>query len=104
MKKGMDPRELEQRAGAAADFLRSLASRHRLMILCTLAEGERSAGELGERLGLQPSNLSQHLAKLREEELVATRREGTVIHYSLASDRVEPILRELYRLFCQDGA
>ena len=100
MKYEIDPKELERRAGEAADFLRSLASRHRLMILCSLVEGERSAGELGRRLGLQPSNLSQHLSRLREEGLVATRREGTVIIYRLASERVEPVLRELYRIFC----
>jgi DNA-binding transcriptional ArsR family regulator len=100
MKKTIDPAELERNAAAAADFLRSLASPHRLMILCALVEGESSAGELGRRLGLAPSNLSQHLARLREEELVATRREGTAIYYRLASDRVEPILRELYRIFC----
>ena len=91
---------LEERADAAAAFLRSLASRHRLMILCSLLEGERSAGDLAAQLGLIPSNLSQHLAKLRREGLVATRRDGTTIHYRLESDRVEPILRELYRMFC----
>ena len=93
--------ELGKRAGEAADFLRSLASPHRLMILCTLLDGERASGELGEELGLLPSNLSQHLGRLRDEELVETRREGTVIYYRIASRRVEPILRELYRMFCE---
>jgi ArsR family transcriptional regulator len=101
MKKRIAPHELGKRAGEAADFLRSLASPHRLMILCTLLEGERSAGALGDEIGLMPSNLSQHLAKLREEDLVETRREGTVIYYRLSSRRVEPILRELYRMFCE---
>jgi len=96
----LDPAELEARAAEAEAFLRSLASRHRLMILCSLLDGEVPVGELVRRLGLTQSNLSRHLANLREEGLVATRREGTVIHYRIASDRVRPILAELYRLFC----
>lgn len=96
----LDPMELEGRAAEAEAFLRSLASRHRLMILCRLIEGEVSVGELARCLGLTQSNLSRHLALLREEGLVATRREGVVIHYRIASGRVRPILGELYRLFC----
>lgn len=98
----MDPAKLEARAAEAEAFLRSFASRHRLMILCSLLDGEMQVGELVERLGLSQSNLSQHLAKLREEGLVATRREGTTIHYRIGSERVQPILAELYRLFCAD--
>ena len=96
----LKPAALRKRAGEAEAFLRSLASRHRLMILCTLLDGERSVGELVRRLGLTQSNLSRHLAMLREEGLVATRREGTVIYYRIGSERVRPILAELYRLFC----
>ncbi|MBB6251760.1 ArsR/SmtB family transcription factor [Nitrospirillum iridis] len=96
----MDPVEMEARAAQAEAFLRSLASRHRLMILCTLVQGEMTVGDLGHRLGLSQSNLSQHLAKLRDEGLVAPRREGTVIHYRIGSDKVGPILGALYQLFC----
>ncbi len=96
----LDPAELTNRAAEAEAFLHSLASRHRLMILCSLVEGEMAVGELVRRLGLSQSNLSQHLAKLRDEGLVATRREGTAIHYRIGSERVRPILTELYRLFC----
>ena len=96
----LNPSELEARAEEAAIFLRLLASRHRLMILCSLLAGELSAGALGRRLTLTLSNLSRHLATLRAEGLVATRRDGTVIYYRIASDRVRPILAELYRLFC----
>jgi DNA-binding transcriptional ArsR family regulator len=98
--KTLDPAMMEARAAEAEAFLRSLASRHRLMILCRLVEGEASVGELVRALGLSQSNLSRHLAMLREEGLVATRREGVVIHYRIASQRVRPILAELYRLFC----
>ncbi len=70
------------------------------MILCDLVQGERSVGDMLTRLGLTQSNLSRHLATLREEGLVATRRAGTTIHYRIASDRVRPILGQLYKLFC----
>lgn len=96
----VNPAELEASAAEAEAFLRSLASRHRLMILCCLTQGEASVGELVRCLGLTQSNLSRHLAMLREEGLVATRREGVLIHYRIASDRVRPILAELYRMFC----
>jgi ArsR family transcriptional regulator len=96
----LDPVALEASAAEAEAFLRSLASRHRLMILCRLVDGETSVGEMLQTLGLNQSNLSRHLALLREEGLVATRREGTVIHYRIASDRVRPFLAELQRLFC----
>jgi DNA-binding transcriptional ArsR family regulator len=98
----MSPERLEQKAAEAEAFLRSLASRHRLMILCSLLEGELSVGELGERLGLTQSNLSRHLAMLREEGLVGTRRERTTIYYRIASQRVLPILTQLYNLFCAE--
>ena len=100
----LDPAALEASAAEAEAFLRSLASRHRLMILCRLVDGEASVGEMLQTLGLNQSNLSRHLALLREEGLVATRREGTVIHYRIASDRVRPFLAELQRLFCPPQA
>lgn len=93
---------LEEKAGEAEAFLRSLASRHRLMILCTLLDGELSVGELGSRLSLTQSNLSRHLATLRDEGLLGTRRERTTIFYRITSKRVLPILAELYRMFCAD--
>lgn len=99
----MSPERLEEKAGEAEAFLRSLASRHRLMILCSLLEGELSVGELGSRLGLTQSNLSRHLAALRDEGLLSTRRERTTIFYRITSERVLPILAELYRMFCADG-
>ncbi len=99
----MSPKLLEEKAGEAEAFLRSLASRHRLMILCSLLAGELSVTDLGERLGLTQSNLSRHLATLRDEGLVGTRRAGTTIYYRITSDRVLPILTELYKLFCAPG-
>jgi len=98
--KNLDPAALKKRAAEAEAFLRALASRHRLMILCSLFERELSVGELVTRLGLTQSNLSRHLAMLREEGLVATRREGTIIYYRIGSDRVHSIFAVLYQLFC----
>lgn len=92
--------ELEAHAIAAEAFLRSIANRHRLMVLCALIEGEISAGELSRQLGLTQSNLSRHLGMLREEGLVATRREATTIYYRIASDRVRVILETLHGMFC----
>ena len=100
----MDAKTMMARAEAAEAFLRSLASRHRLMILCSLLQEEVSVGELAHRLELSQSNLSRHLGMLREEGLVAARREGTVIHYRIVADRVIPILTELYRMFCLPDA
>ena len=65
-----------------------------------LVEGEISAGDLSRRLGLTQSNLSRHLGTLREEGLVATRREATTIYYRIASDRVRTILQTLHGMFC----
>lgn len=100
MKYKLDPDQLATRAAEAESFLRSLASRHRLMVLCSLLDGELPAGELAARTGLSQSNLSRHLAMLRDEALVATRREGTTIHYRIASERVRPLLELLYRQLC----
>ena len=97
---GFDQDAFGRKAKEAEALLRSLASRHRLMILCALLEGECPVGRLIERLGLTQSNLSRHLATLRQEALVATRREGTMIYYRIASQRVRPLLAELHRLFC----
>jgi ArsR family transcriptional regulator len=92
---------MQASAEAAAQFLRTLASPHRLMILCALAEGERSVGALAERLGIAQPNVSQHLFKLKAEGLVASRREGQTIFYRLASAEVRPIIEHLYGIFCR---
>ncbi len=99
----MLPERLEEKAGEAEAFLRSLASRHRLLILCSLLGAELSVGELGSRLAMTQSNLSRHLAMLRDEGLVGARRERTKIYYRITSERVLPILAELYRMFCADA-
>jgi DNA-binding transcriptional ArsR family regulator len=96
--------KLQSQAGAAERLLKAMASRPRLMILCELLDGERTVTELQKAVGLAMSAVSQHLAKLREAEVVETRRESQTIYYSLSSDAVEELLRSLYSIFCAPTA
>lgn len=96
----MNISSLTDHAGAATKFLKSLANEHRLLILCHLIDRERSVGELEGLLGMRQPALSQQLAKLREEGLVATRRESRTIYYRLASTEAERMVGLLYDLFC----
>ena len=84
----------------AADMLKLLSNPKRLAILCYLREGEMSVGELASVVDLSQSALSQHLAKLRELALVATRREQQTIYYSLSSGKTEAIIEVLHSLYC----
>jgi DNA-binding transcriptional ArsR family regulator len=95
--------DFASRAGNAEAFLKALANRHRLMILCELHKGEQSVGVLHEAIGLSQSALSQHLARLREDALVKTRRESQTIYYSLASKEASRMIALLYDLFCSPG-
>jgi DNA-binding transcriptional ArsR family regulator len=96
----MNLQELAPQAAQAESFLKALANRHRLMILCQLHNGETSVSELQRAVGLSQSSLSQHLARLREDKLVSTRRESQVIHYSLANPNVARVIGLLHELFC----
>ncbi len=87
-------------AGRAAGLLRLLANERRLMILCQLADGEYSVGQIQPRVGLSQSALSQHLALLREEGVVATRRDGQTIHYRIADPAALAVIATLADLFC----
>jgi ArsR family transcriptional regulator, virulence genes transcriptional regulator len=95
---------MEEHAGAAAAMLRLLANERRLLVLCTLiVEGEAPVGRLATRAGLSQPAMSQHLAKLREDGLVTTRRAGTTIHYRIADPRVARIMATLQEIFCPPG-
>lgn len=96
----MNLENLSSRAETAENFLKALANRYRLMIMCELLKGERSVGIIQEAVGLSQSALSQHLARLREDNLVSTRREAQTIYYSLASKEAERMIALLYELFC----
>lgn len=94
---------LEAKAEEVAATLTAMANPKRLMVLCTLLEGETSAGDLAEVVQLSPGALSQHLGKMKALRLVTTRREGQTIYYSLASAKVEAVLETLYRVYCSDA-
>jgi DNA-binding transcriptional ArsR family regulator len=88
-------------AKRASAFLKALAHESRLMILCILAEGEKSVGELENHLGLRQPTVSQQLARLRTDGLVTTRRDGKIIYYSVASDEARTIVGAVYDVFCR---
>jgi len=90
----------EESAGRAAALLRLLSNEKRLMVLCQLADGELSVGEIQSRVGLSQSALSQHLALLRDEGVVATRRESQTIYYRVADHAAMRIIETLAELFC----
>jgi DNA-binding transcriptional ArsR family regulator len=91
---------MQAAADRASELLKAMANRHRLLILCQLVEGERSVGELAEFLGIRDSGVSQHLALLRKDGLVAARRDGQTIWYSVASAEARVLLSTLYEIFC----
>lgn len=92
--------ELKEHATEAAQLLKALANENRLMILCSLAQGEMSVTELNDRLSLSQSALSQHLAWLRREALVQTRREAQTIFYSLQGNKASQIIHVLQSMYC----
>lgn len=96
----LDPARMEQGAAQASRLLRTLANERRLMILCQLAQGEKSVGELADLIGLDQSPLSQHLARLRRENVVRTRRESQTIYYALADEAAKRVLTTLYDIYC----
>jgi ArsR family transcriptional regulator, virulence genes transcriptional regulator len=98
------PREFDRmidNAKRASDFLKALAHESRLVILCILAEGEKSVSELEQELGLRQPTVSQQLARLRADGLVSTRRDGKVIYYNLASDEARTVIGAIYDVFCR---
>jgi DNA-binding transcriptional ArsR family regulator len=92
--------EIEPQAVRASTLLKAMSNPRRLLILCHLIEGEKSAGELERLVGLRQSALSQHLAKLRGHGLVRARRNGQSIHYTLADKGPRDVIQVLYRLYC----
>ena len=109
MKPSQSPSDLADamagRAGDAAAFLSGLASPHRLLILCELSAGERSVGELIAATGLAATSMSQHLNKLKDEGIVAARREHRTLFYSIIHPATAAMMAVLYDHFCRkDGA
>lgn len=96
------PQTIFEHADAATRQLKALANVNRLMILCILCEGELSVTELNELVDISQSALSQHLAKLRDDEIVTTRRESQTIYYSIADGVAKGIIEVLHGHYCPD--
>lgn len=92
--------DMQENAFRASALLKSMSNQHRLMILCQLAPGEKCVGELEEIIDLSQSALSQHLARLRRDDLVKTRRQAQTIFYSLNGEEANAIIAVLYGLYC----
>lgn len=92
--------EMKAHACEASQLLKALANENRLMILCSLAQGELNVSELNDRLELSQSALSQHLAWLRREELVNTRRDAQTIYYSLHGTKAKEVIEVLQSIYC----
>jgi DNA-binding transcriptional ArsR family regulator len=99
----MEVKELETKVKVAVNLLKAISNERRLLILCTLYRGEKSVGQLEEIIGLSQSALSQHLARLRRDGVVATRREAQTIYYSLTCDASIAMMRALHDVFCTDA-
>lgn len=101
----MEPESLEkiqENARRASTLLKAMSNQHRLMVLCQLVPGERCVGELEKIIGLSQSALSQHLARLRRDRLVKTRRQAQTIYYSLRGEEASAVLETLYTLYCEE--
>ena len=96
----LDLDQMAQSAHRASSLMKTLGHKDRLMILCHLADGEKSVGQIADLLQLSQSPLSQHLSRMRKEGLVNTRREAQTIFYSLKSGEASRIVKVLYELFC----
>jgi len=91
---------LLEQARKASDLMKALSHESRLLILCLLAEGEKSVSELEDIMSMPQAAVSQQLARLRFDRLVQTRREGRTIYYSIASNEVSSLVDILYDFFC----
>jgi ArsR family transcriptional regulator, virulence genes transcriptional regulator len=96
--------DIQAAADRVSELMKLLANKHRLLVLCQLAEGEKSVGELARLLGMREPAMSQQLAVLRREGLIRPRREGQTIYYGLARDDVRRLMEFLYATYCGEGA
>ncbi|MBL0709795.1 MAG: helix-turn-helix transcriptional regulator [Colwellia sp.] len=97
----LEQQMLAENAQKVAAILKQLSNSHRLMILCCITDGELTVGDLNEKVDLSQSALSQHLAKLRESNIVSTRRESQTIYYKIANPKIKHLLAVLQEQFCQ---
>ena len=103
LKPPMNLATFETKVGEVSALLKAMANTRRLMVLCKLVEqGEMTVGDLAREVALSQSALSQHLAKMRDENLVTFRRESQTLWYRIADPRTETLLGTLYKLYCKD--
>lgn len=95
--------KIEQNAMQAAQFLKGLASHHRLLILCRLVEGEKNVTELIEATSMPQTSMSQHLSKLKQEGIVTVRREHRTLYYRIENTAALKIMNILYDEFCKEN-
>lgn len=93
--------ELKIIAAEASDFLKQLASEQRLMILCHLADGEKTVSELQHLVGLEQSSISQHLARLRKQGIITARRNSQSKYYSITDDNALQVIELLHAIYCE---
>ncbi len=98
----MDIQEIEKNVEIAVNLLKALSNERRLIIMCALYKGEKNVGELEQIVGLSQSALSQHLARLRRDGLVNTRREAQTIYYSMNDIATKAVLRCLYDIYTEE--
>ena len=96
----MEPEKMHEAAESASALLKTIANKDRLIILCQLGSGEKTVSELVDILGIPQSPISQHLARMRNEDLVNTRRDGKSIHYSLKCANTAKVIELLYSMYC----
>lgn len=97
-------KQIQNNAKRASKLLKAMSNQHRLLILCQLVPGEKCVGELEKIVGLSQSALSQHLARLRRDGLVSTRREAQSIYYSLEGEEASAVIETIYGLYCGTDA
>lgn len=93
--------DMEQNVHSASLLLKALSNECRLLILCNLLDGEKSVSELNLRIDLSQSALSQHLARLRRDQLVKVRKQAQAVYYRVASDEAEQVIGLMHRLYCE---
>lgn len=94
--------QMQASAETAAELLRAMSNKHRLLILCMLNDKELSVSQLNQQVDIPQSTLSQHLSVLRKDGLVNTRREAQTIYYALSGEEVKAVISTLYQLYCAD--
>ena len=100
----MNVSEMEKTSKTVSSYMHLLSSPARLLLLCQLIEGEKSVGELCKLIGMKPPAVSQHLAKLRQEKILITRREGQTIFYTIQDADMKRIMGFLYETFCKPNS